>query len=87
MLAKTRSCALVGLDGVMVETEVDIAPGLPAFYIVGLADIAVQESKERVRTTILNSGIEFPILALLRTLTWALWRSGTTAPSKTQPSP
>ncbi len=61
MLAKTRTCALVGLDGVVVETEVDIAPGLPAFYIVGLADTAVQESKERVRAAIRNSGVEFPM--------------------------
>jgi magnesium chelatase family protein len=61
MLAKTRTCALVGLDGVLVETEVDIAPGLPKFYIVGLADIAVQESKERVRAAIRNSGVEFPM--------------------------
>lgn len=61
MLAKTRTCALVGLDGVVVETEVDIAPGLPAFHIVGLADTAVQESKERVRAAIRNSGVEFPM--------------------------
>lgn len=61
MLAKTRTCALVGLDGVLVETEVDIAPGLPAFHIVGLADTAVQESKERVRAAIRNSGVEFPM--------------------------
>jgi magnesium chelatase family protein len=45
----------------MVETEVDIAPGLPAFHIVGLADIAVQESKERVRAAIRNSGVELPM--------------------------
>ena len=61
MLAKTRTCALVGLDGVVVESEVDIAPGLPAFHIVGLADTAVQESKERVRAAIRNSGVEFPM--------------------------
>lgn len=61
MLAKTRTCALVGLDRVMVETEVDIAPGLPAFHIVGLADISVQESKERVRAAIRNSGVELPM--------------------------
>ncbi len=61
MLAKTRTCALVGLDGVVVETEVDIAPGLPAFHIVGLADTAVQESKERVRAAIRNSGVGFPM--------------------------
>ena len=61
MLAKTRTCALVGLDGVVVESEVNIAPGLPAFYIVGLADTAVQESKECVRAAIRNSGVEFPM--------------------------
>lgn len=61
MLAKTRTCALVGLDGVVVETEVDIAPGLPAFHIVGLPDTALQESRERVRAAIRNSGVEFPM--------------------------
>ena len=61
MLAKTRTCALIGLDGVVVETEVDIAPGLPAFHIVGLPDTALQESKERVRAAIRNSGVEFPM--------------------------
>ena len=61
MLAKTRTFALIGLDGVVVETEVDIAPGLPAFYIVGLPDTALQESRERVRAAIRNSGVEFPM--------------------------
>ena len=41
MLAKVNSCAMVGLDGEIVEVEVDIAPGLPAFAIVGLPDTAV----------------------------------------------
>ena len=61
MLAKTRTCALIGLDGLVVETEVDIAPGLPAFRIVGLPDTALQESRERVRAAIRNSGVEFPM--------------------------
>ena len=61
MLAKTRTCALIGLDGIIVETEVDIAPGLPAFHIVGLPDTALQESRERVRAAIRNSGVEFPM--------------------------
>lgn len=61
MLAKTRTCALIGLDGIVVETEVDIAPGLPAFHIVGLPDTALQESRERVRAAIRNSGVEFPM--------------------------
>ncbi|TAK30808.1 MAG: ATP-binding protein [Chloroflexota bacterium] len=61
MLAKALSCAVVGLEGALVEVEVDIAPGMPAFSIVGLPDAAVQESKERVRAAIRNSGGQFPI--------------------------
>ena len=61
MLAKVFACAIVGLDGHTVETEVDISPGLPAFTIVGLPDTAVQESRERVRAAIRNSGCEFPM--------------------------
>jgi len=60
MLARVNSCALVGLDGVTVEVEVDISRGLGAFNIVGLPDAAVQESKERVRAAIKNAGLEFP---------------------------
>ncbi len=60
MLAKSRTCAVVGLDGYIVEVEVDISPGLPAFNIVGLPDTAVQEARERVRPAIRNSGFEFP---------------------------
>jgi len=61
MLAKVSSCAIVGLDGSIVEVEVDIASGLPAFNIVGLPDTAVQEARERVRAAIRNSGYEFPM--------------------------
>lgn len=60
MLAKVNSCAVVGLDGVLIEVEVDIANGLPAFNIVGLPGAAVQESKERVRAAIKNTGLPFP---------------------------
>lgn len=60
MLAKVYSCAVVGLDGVVVEVEVDISGGLPSQTIVGLPDAAVQESKERVRAAIRNSGFAFP---------------------------
>ena len=60
MLAKVRACALVGLEGAIVEVEVDISRGLPAFTIVGLPDTAVQEALERVRGAIRNSGCEFP---------------------------
>ena len=61
MHAKTKSCALIGLDGVIVEVEVDISPGLPQFHVVGLPDTAVQESRERVRAAVRNSGFEFPM--------------------------
>jgi len=61
MLAKVLSCAVVGLEGAIVEVEVDISPGLPAFNIVGLPDAAVQEARERVRAAIRNSGLTFPM--------------------------
>ncbi len=64
MLAKVRSCAMVGLDGALVEVEVDIGPGLPSFTIVGLPDAAVQESRERVRAALKNSGALFPMKRL-----------------------
>jgi magnesium chelatase family protein len=60
MLAKVMTCAIIGLEGAIVETEVDISPGLPSFTIVGLPDTAVQEAKERVRAAIRNSGCTFP---------------------------
>lgn len=61
MLAKVTSAALVGLDSVPVEVEVDISSsGLPNFFIVGLPDEAVKEARERVRSALRNSGTEFP---------------------------
>lgn len=64
MLAKVYSCAVSGLDGILVEVEVDIAQGLPAFTVVGLGDTAVQESRERVRAAVRNSGLTFPMKRL-----------------------
>jgi magnesium chelatase family protein len=61
MIAKINGFALLGLDGVPIEVEVDINNGLPAFEVVGLADTAVKESKERVRSAIKNSGRSVPI--------------------------
>lgn len=61
MLAKVNAAAVVGLDAVPVEVEIDIASqGLPSFTIVGLPDKAVEEAKERVRSAIKNSGADFP---------------------------
>src|SRR5215216_1159812 len=64
VLAKVYSCAVVGLEGMPVEVEVDISQGLPSFLIVGLPDTAVQESKERVRAAVRNSGATFPMKRL-----------------------
>lgn len=61
MLAKIQSMAVVGLEAYGLTVEADLSPGLPAFTIVGLPDTAVQESRERVRTAILNSEYEFPM--------------------------
>ena len=61
MLAKVLTCAVVGLDGAIVEVEADIGVGLPAFNVVGLPDAAVQEARERVRAAVKNSGCIFPI--------------------------
>lgn len=60
MLARVQSYALLGLDGVAVTVEADVSRGLPAYEIVGLPDAAVKESKERVRSAVKNSALEFP---------------------------
>ncbi len=60
MVSKVASSTVVGLDGVLVEVETDILNGLPSFTIVGLPDKAVEESRERVRSAIKNSGADFP---------------------------
>src|SRR5688572_28192802 len=60
MLSRVFSCAVIGLEGVIVEVEVDYSNGLPAVIIVGLPDAAVQESRERVQTAVKNAGLHFP---------------------------
>ncbi|MBI5303058.1 MAG: YifB family Mg chelatase-like AAA ATPase [Chloroflexi bacterium] len=60
MLAKVTSCAVVGLDGALVDVEVYISNGQPGLTIVGLPDAAVQESRERVRAAIKNSSFAYP---------------------------
>jgi magnesium chelatase family protein len=61
MLARLLSYGLNGIEGYPVTVEVDISNGLPSFEIVGLPDAAVKESKDRVRSAIRNSGLEFPM--------------------------
>ncbi len=60
MIAKVQSYALSGLEGVCVTVEADVSKGIPSYEMVGLPDTAVKESKERVRSAIKNSGLEFP---------------------------
>lgn len=60
MLAKVLSCAVIGVEGWLIQVEVDIARGLPVFATVGLPDNAVKESKDRVKSAIKNCGYEFP---------------------------
>ncbi|MCG1012418.1 YifB family Mg chelatase-like AAA ATPase [Tepidanaerobacter sp. GT38] len=61
MLAQVKSCSIFGLESFLVDVEVDISSGLPAFDIVGLPDVAVRESRERVRAAIKNQNFDFPI--------------------------
>lgn len=60
MSSKVYSAAVLGLDCALVEVEADTASGLPKIFIVGLPDKAVDESKERVRSAIKNSGFKVP---------------------------
>jgi len=60
MLAKVKSCAVVGIEAQMVEVEVDLAPGTCIYSVVGLPDTAVKESKERVIAALRNAGFDLP---------------------------
>ncbi|MDF9407442.1 MAG: Competence protein ComM [Pelotomaculum sp. PtaB.Bin013] len=61
MITIVKSTALHGLEGQIVEVEVDVSKGLPSFDLVGLPDASVREAKDRVRSAIKNSGFEFPV--------------------------
>lgn len=58
MLSIVKSMSLQGLDGILINVEIDISPGMPCWDVVGLPDTNIRESKERVRTAIKNCGIE-----------------------------
>ena len=60
MIAKVQSYALSGLEGVAVTVEADVCKGVPSYEMVGLPDAAVKESKERVKSAVKNSALEFP---------------------------
>lgn len=59
-LAKVNSCGLAGIDGYIIDVEADLVQGLPGIDIVGLADTAVKESKERIKSAIKNSLLNLP---------------------------
>ncbi len=61
MLSKIKTCVLYGLEGYEVDVETDLSGGLPNFNIVGLPDISIKESKERVRSAIKNNRFDFPV--------------------------
>lgn len=69
MLARVWSATVIGIDAVKVGVEVDVSGGLPKTIIVGLPDIAVQESKERVKAALKNSGFAFPVRNIVINLT------------------
>jgi magnesium chelatase family protein len=60
MLARVRSAAVFGIDAAPVSIEVDVSFGLPGFTVVGLPDASVRESRDRIRSAIRNSGLDFP---------------------------
>lgn len=61
MLSKVLSFGILGIEGFPITVEVDLSGGLPGFDLVGLADTAIKEAKERVRAAIKNSGLDYPI--------------------------
>lgn len=61
MLSSVRSLGLLGVTGYEVRTECDLSTGMPRFDLVGLPDAAVKESRERVRSAIVNSGFRYPV--------------------------
>jgi len=65
MAISVYSCGYLGIESYIVEIETDISNGLPVFNIVGMGDLAILESKERIRSCFKNIGLEFPIKRVL----------------------
>ena len=61
MVAKIRSLGLQGIGGYEVSAEIFLSGGLPQFDLVGLPDAAVKEARERVRASVKNCGLDFPV--------------------------
>lgn len=64
MIARVQAATVLGIEGFLVDVEVDLSRGLPGFDIVGLPDVAVRESRQRVRAALKNSGFGFPLQRL-----------------------
>ena len=78
MLSKALSFTLLGLSAFPVEVEVDLSRGLPGITIVGLPDSSIKESKERIRSALINSGLNFPLKKIIVNLSPAdLKKEGT----------
>ncbi len=60
MLSKVKSMSLLGVDGYLVDVQVDVSGGLPSWDVVGLPDASVKESKQRIRAALRNIGFDFP---------------------------
>jgi len=65
MINKVKAGMITGIEGSIIDVEIDISKGMPCFSIVGLAGAEVRESKERVRSAIINSGYDFPLKRLI----------------------
>ena len=65
MIAKVTTIALTGFDGAIVEVETDLKQGLPAMHIVGMGNKAIEEARERVRSALTNSLLDFPARKLI----------------------
>ncbi|NMA60575.1 MAG: ATP-dependent protease, partial [Firmicutes bacterium] len=69
-----KSGVVAGIEGFLIEVEVDVRPGLPGFEIVGLPSATVRESRERVRSALHNSGYKFPSQKVIVNLAPAHYR-------------
>lgn len=74
MYSVTHGIALYGIEGIIVGVEADVQTGLPSFEMVGLAASSIRESKERVRSALINSGFTWPRGRLTVSLSPADWK-------------
>jgi hypothetical protein len=88
VIAAIPSAVLVGVDGTQVSVEVHVSNGLPGFTVVGLPDAAVRESRDRVRSALLSSGLQWPLRRVTVNLAPSRFRFGrVTDATSYSPSP